>query len=365
MSKFDLIIIGAGISGLSSALTAVELGLHTAVVEKESCLGGIATDCFHAFICGLFQNNALKPFKIANRGLCTDVFDFLHNIYGDKCLVKFGKVEVIAFIQKDLWNFFENRLNRNNFTLYKGTRIKKTVAMGNKISSVKALTQKDYLKLAADVFIDASGCGLSKAAASEQLGGFSILLGGELKSDLSLLVPYTAFKIVQKYNLNKYLKFVTIAHNFLENQYILKFSVQNSGDIKDCKFIYEKLKKRINELANLKLLKFSKKIHLRDCVSLQEHEPECSNNDSHCVKSYWPLEKWDMNRGTQYCYIKDNKPFLIPCSALKDKTFDNLFLAGKSINVSDSIKASARVMGVCMATGEQTAIKAYKYLKEN
>ncbi len=54
--KRSVNIIGAGIAGLSSALTAVKKGLRTALIEKENYSGGIAKDCFHTYICGLFKN---------------------------------------------------------------------------------------------------------------------------------------------------------------------------------------------------------------------------------------------------------------------------------------------------------------------
>ncbi|MCP4673598.1 MAG: FAD-dependent oxidoreductase [Desulfobacula sp.] len=96
----------------------------------------------------------------------------------------------------------------------------------------------------------------------------------------------------------------------------------------------------------------------------QKALPHNKIHDTDCaVKSYWPMEKWDENLGTQYQYCKKDKPFCIPVSALKDDTFENLFLAGKNIGVSDHIHASARVMGICMATGEQAVVNASKYLK--
>ncbi|MCK5313134.1 MAG: FAD-dependent oxidoreductase, partial [Desulfobacteraceae bacterium] len=237
MEKYDVIIVGAGIAGLSSALTAVKNGLRCALVEKENYSGGIAKDCFHTYICGLFKNDDTKPFQIANKGICSDVFTFLHNFYGDKCLVKIGKVETLAFKQQDLWNFFSNDLFQNvNFSFLKNSECVETLAddnTGKRIKKIKISTTEKDFTLKADVFIDATGCSYltdkadepDKSSHHDQLGGFCMLLEGELKKDLSLLVPYTARKIVQKYELADYLKFVTITYNFLTNQHVLKFSV--------------------------------------------------------------------------------------------------------------------------------------------
>ncbi|MCD4742261.1 MAG: FAD-dependent oxidoreductase [Desulfobacteraceae bacterium] len=381
MEKFDVIIIGAGIAGLASAYTSVKNGLRCALVEKNHHSGGIAKDCFHTYICGLFKNDRTNSFQIANKGICSDVFNFLHNCYGDKCLISFGKVETIAFKQEDLWNFFLNRLNQNEkFSFFKNTEcveILPNQKKGKKIQTIRLSAQKNDFYLKADVFIDATGCaGLTckneepdNSSNSPQLGGFCMLLEGGLNKELSLLVPYTARKIIQKYNFDDYLKYITITYNFLTKHHILKFSVKKPDDIKKCKFIYQKLNKKIDQLSKLKFLKSSERIHLRTCNQTMINDASLKNkdnqNDLYCVKSYWPVEKWIENKGPQYEYIKNNKPFLIPGSALKDNKFDNLFLAGKSIKVSERLHASTRVMGVSMATGEQALLNAFNYLKEN
>ena len=284
-----------------------------------------------------------------------------------------GKVETIAFIQKDLWGYFSKHLNRDNFIFYGNSKCVKPLSENRKIQEITIIrqdkSQKKEINLTADIFVDATGCGFLSNKSLEndsQLGGYCFLLQGGLDTDLSLIIPYTARKIVEKYNLNEYLKFVTITYNFLTKNYILKFSVKNSDDMAKCHFIYEKLNKDIKELSGLKFLKASQNIHLRDCNRIEKktltHEQV---HDTGCVvKSYWPTEKWDINQGTLYQYCKNGKPFSIPESALKDDEFDNLFLVGKNIKVSKNIHASARVMGICMATGEQAIINASQYLKK-
>ncbi|MBI1739141.1 MAG: FAD-dependent oxidoreductase, partial [Acidobacteria bacterium] len=44
MAKYDLVIIGSGPGGYVAAIRAAQLGLKTAVVEKDGFLGGT---CLH------------------------------------------------------------------------------------------------------------------------------------------------------------------------------------------------------------------------------------------------------------------------------------------------------------------------------
>ena len=381
MEKFDLIILGGGIAGLSSALTAVRSGMHVALVEKEAYLGGIARDCFHAHICGLFKNDDTRPFTIANPGLCSEIFNFMLDLYGNHCLVKMGKVETLAFIQRDLWQFFHQQIRVNNFCLFEKSQWSNMVSGNGKIQKITIATPKKDIDLTAVAFIDATGgatlpnimakedlVAKTDTAAKEitentiQLGGYCMQLKGEPNKNLSLLVPYTAHKIVKQYNLDAYLRFVTITHNRLSKTHTLKFSVKTQEDMEKCAFIFQKLNQNIKELAKLTLLTSSGKIHLRS--SQQGRQIDTPKNEETALKSYWPKETWNIDSGTQYEYCEKDHPFCIPVSALKDTLFENLFLAGKSIRVPDTIQASTRVMGVCMATGEQAVIAASNYLKE-
>jgi len=384
VEKFDIIIIGAGIAGLSSAVTAVEKGLKTALIERESYSGGTARGCFHSHICGLFQNDPIKPFALANKGLCSRVFKFLYDLYKDDCLIKIGKVETLAFKQDDLWNFFTDKFkkNKNRFTFFKNTRCIAGIKRNNKILGLKLLKGKNRFSLSADVFINSSGCEFAldntnkrdsagDPSVKSMLGGFCMLFTGKADKELSLIVPLTAYKIVERLNLNKYLKYVTITKNCLNTHYILKFSVLNEQDKKKCELIYHQLKIEIPQFASLKRITCSDRVFFRDCQNklytstLPNDSLDSSNNKKDCIKSFWPGETWYEDKGPKYEYIEHNKPFLLFNSALKDSIYINLFLAGKSIKVSRRVHASARVMGVCMATGEKAALNAHAYLKKN
>lgn len=388
MKHFDVIIIGAGISGLSAALTAVNKGLRVALIEKENYIGGIAQDCFHVFLCGLFKDDDSPPFQIANpginsQGICSQVFDHLYDCYGEKCQVKLGKVQVLAFDQKDLWNYFKNQLKMENFTLFLETKCSQVIHKNHKIEAVQICTSQKKNTLIAKAFINTTGTPFSGHDSEmknadfsdhDQLGGYCMMLKGQAhkdlaRKDLSVIVPYTARKIVEKNKLDDYLRFVTITYNFLLNHHVLKFSVKHDKDIEKCEFIYQQLNENIKELSQLELIKTSGKIHSRS--GKQNYSPETKTQnetqkeDADCVvQSFWPKEKWDIDKGTQYEYPQKGKPLCILVSALKDDRFDNLFLAGKSIQVHEDMHASTRVMGVCMATGEQASLNALKYLKK-
>ena len=48
MEKYDLIIIGGGVSGMASAAVALEEGIKKVMlIEREGALGGLLKQCIH------------------------------------------------------------------------------------------------------------------------------------------------------------------------------------------------------------------------------------------------------------------------------------------------------------------------------
>lgn len=68
--QYDLIVVGGGTAGALSALAAAREGIQVAVVERETCLGGLAVNS------GLTEMNAAgfqgKPLY---RGIEREIFE--------------------------------------------------------------------------------------------------------------------------------------------------------------------------------------------------------------------------------------------------------------------------------------------------
>jgi hypothetical protein len=78
------------------------------------------------------------------------------------------------------------------------------------------------------------------------------------------------------------------------------------------------------------------------------------------VKNAWPIEFWDQAKGTSYQYVPSGDYYEIPFRCLTVKGFSNLLTAGRCISVTHEALGSTRVMGACLALGEQAG-KAAAY----
>ena len=82
------------------------------------------------------------------------------------------------------------------------------------------------------------------------------------------------------------------------------------------------------------------------------------------VRNAWPIELWDREKGTIYKYVPRGDYYEIPFRCLMVDGITNLLTAGRCISVTHEALGSTRVMGACMALGEQAG-KAAAYWVRN
>jgi hypothetical protein len=82
------------------------------------------------------------------------------------------------------------------------------------------------------------------------------------------------------------------------------------------------------------------------------------------VKNAWPIELWDRLKGTVYKYVPRGDYYEIPLRCLMVRNIANLLTAGRCISVTHEALGSTRVMGACMALGDQAG-KAAAYRVKN
>ena len=113
MREFDLIVIGAGPGGYTGAIRAAQLGLSTAVIEKDSSLGGT---CLNV---GCIPSKALLESSEHYEFLKKDILKHGIKISGSKLdlqLMMKRKTDVVGELTKGI----EFLLKKNKITHYRG-----------------------------------------------------------------------------------------------------------------------------------------------------------------------------------------------------------------------------------------------------
>lgn len=387
----DVLIIGAGASGIAAAVAAIKAGASVTVVEKLSYPGGRATASAVGTICGLFLRGKKEEFVM--KGFPKE---FALSI------MKKSKKEALRF-SENLWfipcppEYFrstaEDYLANEKINILYNSVVKSISHTNNSIENVDIQTQKEEFSFAAKSLIDCSGTGVSlnllehpmildknnqAAAIVFQVDG--ILAENEFTLQ-HLLIKYILQGIQQgaipeHYNL---LSIIPASLNKGSAQFKLgipwipeKESIElTSHTHKFISELFAFLCSGMPVFKNAHVSWIADEVGIRTGQRPQGKEIlsetdilTCKKSKNEICKGSWPIEFWEIgNKKVSMTYFPENDYYSIPASCLVSNSFTNLFFAGKLISASEKAIASARVIGTCLGTGYAAGVlAAYKAL---
>jgi|GEM_PF-3526090 len=368
----DVLVAGAGISGAAAAIAASRCQAKTILIEKNSFPGGIARDCRHHHICGLYPKNT---------GIAQDIILGLRKLNPKNRFIRVGKLLVFSFSPKNLELILRELMRKEkNLKVFYNYTVSNVKKKGSAIISLKAISNplSFNLKLIPRTVIDATGNGsiikLSKAKymlaplASRQLSGFTFEIRGLIDGPdlLAIKVPYYLSIAVKQKELPAYFKFTNFSYCQTKNSGIIKLNLpaRNTSHRapeaqKYASLIHAYLCKTLPEFKNSRIHRVASSIHEREGLRLQgEHVLtgqevlSARKFPNPIAKGYWPIEFWHPKLGQKIKYLKVDKFYEIPLGCLKSKNITNLFATGKCISATPQALASSRVMGTCIYLGE-------------
>ncbi|MFH0917535.1 MAG: FAD-dependent oxidoreductase [Candidatus Omnitrophota bacterium] len=373
----DVLVVGAGISGIAAAISASRSGGKTILIEKNSSPGGIAISDQHRYICGLYPKNT---------GIAREIIGGLQKLSPENQFIRMGKLSAFYYRPESLKLVLHKLLRQeNNLKVFYNCKIIKVKKNKNSIVSLEATknlgsvqNQEPNLKFAPRVVIDASGQGnvikLSKAKylltplASRQLSGFTFQLRGLRNASdlLAIKVPYYLSLAVKQKRLPAYFKFTNFAYGATKNSGIIKVNLPPKNTPrgkqvvkKITALVHAYLRKTLPEFKNTRLGWVSSGIHEREGLRLygghiltEQNVLSARKFPDAIAKGYWPIEFWHPLKGPQIKYLKTGEFYEIPLRCLKSKNIVNLLATGKCISATSVALASSRVTGTCIYLGE-------------
>ncbi len=364
----DILVVGAGLSGLAAASAASEKGAKVVLLEQNSFLCGTIIAGMHRYLCGLYGNTALRTI---NGGIARKLIFSLRKLSINNKPLRLGKVHVFAFRSKDLKVCLEALVkNKKNLKVILNSRAYSVKREKGLIRAVKAKGRGMAFTIRPKVVIDASGEGaiikLSKAgyqsvsSSQRQLAGFSFRLNG-LKDEnglLSIKVPY-------------YIKFASYTPLDNRDEGVIRLNIPSGRDIfevrKEAKKVYLCLRKVLPEFKGASIAEFSPYIVEREGICLKGEYTLTAGDvlrgrkfKDGVVKNSWPIEMWEQKKGPQYRYLKSGSYYEIPLRCLKSKNIRNFLATGRCISLTHEALGSARAAGTCISLGEQAGIAAVK-----
>ncbi len=380
----DLLVVGGGVAGVAAALAASRCGLKVALVEKEHSLGGTATLSLSATICGLFRNSGQEPGEFLNEGIAAEIAATLGKMAPAKSVRRAGRVFVLPYASGELQTLLESLCAKEeNLDVYLGAAAVALAVNEGAVDSVTVSAAGKTIMFAPSAVVDASGSGevaclagarFELAPATQlQLAGFTAKIGGlqGMDDSLAIKVPFVVAKGIEAGSIAAALRYTVFSPGELAGEGLLKVNIPDDPMADSAVLaaavavLVDRLAAELPEFSRAFIAASSGRSFSREgrrilgsYLLTADDVRSARKFPDAVVKGAWPMEIWSGERGVSYRYPPDNDYYEIPAGCIKARDFTNLFMAGRCISVSHEALGSTRVIGTCIALGEQAGLAA-------
>jgi hypothetical protein len=339
----------------------------------------------------LYLNGGPFPEETLNPGIVREIVGNLHALSPHLVVKKMGMVYVLPYSREDLRHVFSSLCSRESLlSVYDVTTAVAVEKTGTRIGKVVVSHSGVLYTIIPEVVIDCSGSGAVAAMAGAsfesapyeeiQMAGYTIRLTGIKGNDetLAIKVPYYLNEAVRKNILPPAARFTTYSPGDIPDEGYCKMSLDSAeGDERErdaernSTMVHQYLTDILPEFRDSAIVETSLRVMEREgkrisgeYILTENDVLSASKFDDGIVRNSWPIELWDKKKGTVYKYVKAGDYYEIPFRCIKVKDIPNLLCAGRCISVSHEALGSTRVMGTCMALGEQAGLAAAFMLKQ-
>ena len=387
----DVLVVGAGVAGAAAAVAAARGGARTILVEKERYLGGTGFAGRFQHICGLYLNTEATPEDTLNPGLAREITARLRSAAPGNMIKKIGQVYVQPYQYDDLQSVLTSLCyGESTIATLRGHEAVAVVMDEGEVRSVAIQGIHGRQDISPKMVIDCSGSGSVAALAGatfeltpegeRQLAGFVVHVKGlkDVDGNLSLKVPYYLAQAVKLGLFPNVTRFTTFTPGDAADEGYCKMSIAAT----DAAMAEEKARVDAESVVrylasvlpafedsyvagtSLKVLEREGRRIKGPYTLTKEDVLAARKFPDGVVKNAWPIELWDPEKGTVYKYVPRGEYYEIPFRCLMVDGITNLLTAGRCISVTHEALGSTRVMGTCMALGEQAG-KAAAYWVRN
>lgn len=391
MKRYNLVVVGGGLSGVAAAISGARQGLKTLLVEKAGWLGGAMSNCLvYPFMPFWTTVNGEK--RYLSKGIFAEMLerqrsyaDIKNEIYFNPEYFKLVLDEMVQESGADI--LFHTTLSRVNTD-------------NRKITSVFFSTKGGEMEVCADYFVDATGDGdlFAFAGCDFQLGRekdglcqpmticFRMnnvddkLFNEEIESIQNLYKEWQQQgKILNPRENILYFRELGEGVVHFNTTRVIKHDPTNPFDLSNAEIIGRKqifelvefLKKHTKAFAKSELLSVAAEIGVRESRKLKgEHiltAEELKNctvfEDSIACGNYEIDIHNPEGTGTNLYYFKSGEYYTIPYRSIVPKEYDNLLVAGRCISATHEAQAAVRIMPICACVGQAAGLAsaiAYK-----
>ncbi|MBQ3597607.1 MAG: FAD-dependent oxidoreductase [Clostridia bacterium] len=387
MRKYNLVVVGGGLSGVAASISAAREGLDVLLIERSGSLGGaISNNLVFPFMKFWEFDKDAKIKRFINTGIFTEIRQTAMEFedFGDQTgwnLVNFKPEAVKRALDKMV-------VDANVQVLFHSTVFDASVS-DNTIKSVKVLTKSGVIEICADYFVDASGDGdlIALSGCEYQLGREEDGLCQPMTTcfrmsgvDLDLLkkdYPILQEKYKQarangdiKNPRENILTMTGIGDGILHlnTTRVIKLNPTDAFDLSKAEIIareqvYEMVKfLKANSCAfnNATVISVADEIGVRESRKLKglhlltaKEIISCHKFDDVIAIGNYEIDIHNPSgSGTELHYFKEGENYQIPYRSLLPKEIGNLIVAGRCLSAEHKAHAAVRIMPICACMGQ-------------
>jgi hypothetical protein len=379
----DVAILGGGSAGVAAAVAAARAGMHAALVEKNSFLGGKATAAEVGTTCGLYQFSKNKTPKYIAGRFARDFAEGLRKETGTAPLYNASGLHYLPYPIEAFKNKCLELLRENQVRLFIDAELCGLQMNESSIESVSISSKGESISLGLKSIVDCSGDSLLSQLAdlptiqSETYQAaaqmFRIQDIGEItEPQLGMILMKELRLAIMEKKLPDYFDRVYVVPGSLQHREVsLKIGIpldvtrhpDNLSELKKAAhgFVRELMDFLVQNLpvfAKASLLSIAPEVGIRvglrtlgQYILTEEDVLTGRKFEDAIANSSWPIEEWGQDKRVKMQYLREGNYYQVPARCLESRTIPNLFAAGRCISATDGAIASARVMGTCLQTG--------------
>ena len=376
MKKYDLVVVGGGISGVAAAVSSAREGLSVLLVEKSGCLGGALS---LSLVFPFMPFATFSSGEIINDGIFTEMRKRMME-YHD------SSYEAYKFV-------FDDMTTEAGVDVLFHSSVFEAKTDERLIKSVKIATKSGIIEVCADFFIDTSGDGelIFMTGCDYQLGRESDGLSQPMTTcfrlsgvDVDLYMkqkPELQEKYKEYREQNKIsnpreniLTFLGLGDGVVHfnTTRIIKHNPVDAFEVSRAEIIARKqvveivnfLKENSEAFKNSSIISIANHIGVRESRKLkgvyilkaEDIENYVDFEDSIALGNYGIDIHNPSGTGTRQFHILGDDYYKIPYRSLLPKEYDNMLVAGRCLSATHEAHSAVRVMPICACMGEAAGL---------